>query len=59
MEYLDPLSTLDNVKSKRHAVRQAILEKVKLDGRRRPRYNIVRNSIYRTPNNNLHPDLAL
>ena len=59
MEYLDALGILDNVKSKRHAVRQAILEKVKSDGRRRPRYNIVRNSIYRTPNNNLHPDLAL
>ena len=32
MGYLDPLGTLDNVKSKRHAVCQAILEKVKSDG---------------------------
>jgi len=37
MEYLDPLGTLDNLKAKRHAVCQAILEKVKSDGRRRPR----------------------
>jgi hypothetical protein len=48
MAYLDPLGTLDNLKSKRHAARQAILEKVKSDGQRRPCYNIVRNSIYRS-----------
>ncbi len=37
MEYLDPLS--DNITLK------AILQKIKTDGQKRPRYNIIRNSI--------------
>jgi hypothetical protein len=32
MEYLDPLGDSATLKSRRHAVRQAILQKIKSDG---------------------------
>lgn len=44
MAYLDPLGDSITLKSKRHTVHQAILQKIKLDGRKRPCYNIFRNS---------------
>jgi hypothetical protein len=52
MEYLDPLGDDATLKSKYHAVHQAILQKIKSDGRRRPTYNIIRNhnSCYLTTN---------
>ncbi len=45
-EYLDPLGDAVNArKRKRHAVREALLQMITADGRKRPRYNIKCNTI--------------
>ncbi len=44
MEDLAPLGDNVTLKSKQHAVHQAILQKIKLDGQKWPCYNIIRKS---------------
>jgi hypothetical protein len=45
MEYLDPLGDNPTLKSEWHAVHQALLQKIKSDGREWPCYSIVHNSL--------------
>jgi hypothetical protein len=44
-EYLDPLGDGDSAKHKRHSVREAIHNKLRSDGRKRPTHNIRRNAL--------------
>ncbi len=46
VEHLDPLGdNPEGSKRKRHAVHEALVDKIRSDGRVRPRYNIIRNSL--------------
>ena len=44
-EYLDPLGDGDSAKRKRHSIREAIHNKLRSDGRKRPTHNIRRNAL--------------
>jgi hypothetical protein len=46
VEHLDPLGDdVEGSKKRRHAVREALVDLIKSDGRVRPHYNVIRNSL--------------
>ncbi len=46
VEHLDPLEdAVEGNKKRQHAVRKALVDLIKSDGRVQPRYNIIRNSL--------------
>jgi hypothetical protein len=46
VEHLDPLEdAAEGSRKRQHAVREALVELIKSDGRVRPRYNKIRNSL--------------
>lgn len=45
IEHLDPLGEAVSAKAKHHAVHEAILQQIKSNGRKRPCYNVICNSL--------------
>ena len=47
VEHLDPLGDpVEGGTKRQHRVREALVDKIRSDGRVRPRHNIIRNSLH-------------